>query len=89
MNRVVRIIPVCSVQFDQYAPQGHGMIWHPAKKEAQHNDGDRFCNLGSAFGVAGFHTPFADEAQQHDVADGHDWHGQNKAYDDFLYVVER
>lgn len=87
VHYVVRLVPVCRVQFDQNTPQGDGMIGHPAQEERQDDDGDGFSNLGSPFGVACFHTPVADETQEHDVADGHDGHGQNKPHKYFLYVV--
>lgn len=88
VHYVICFVPVCGVKFDQHAPQGDGMVWHPAEEEGQHDDGDRFCNLGSSFGVTCFHTPIADETQQHDVADGHDGHWQNETYKYFLYVIK-
>lgn len=70
MNNVICLIPVRSVQFHQNAPESDGMIWHPTNEEGQHYDGDRFGDLGSQFGViTRFHTPVADETQQHHVAD--------------------
>lgn len=87
VHYVIRPVPVCSVELDQHTPEGDGMVWHPAQKERQHHNGDRSGDLGSPFGVAGFHTPVAYETQEHDVADGHDGHGQNKTYNNFLDVV--
>lgn len=65
------------------------MVGHPAHEEGQHNDGDRLGDLGHAFGVAGFHAALVDEAQQHEVADGHDDHGQHEAHSYFLDVIKR
>lgn len=87
VDNIVGLVPVCSVHFHQHTPQSNGMVWHPAQEEGQNYDGDRFCDLGPPFGVACFHTPIADETQQHDVADGHDEHWQNKPYKYFLDVI--
>lgn len=85
---VVGSVPVGNVEFDQHAPQGDGLVGHPAQEEGQHDDGDGFGQAGFALAVAGFHAPFPDETQQHQVADGHDWHRHDESHQDFLDVVK-
>ena len=84
---VVGFVPVGNVEFDQHTPQGDRVVWHPAQEEWQHDDGDGFGQAGFALAVACFHASFPDKAQQHQVADGHDWHRDDESYEDFLDVI--
>lgn len=42
VHHVVRLIPVYYIKFDQDAPKGDGVIWHPAEKERQNHYSHRF-----------------------------------------------
>lgn len=88
VHDVVSSVPVGGVQLDQHAPQGDGLVGHPAQEEGQDDDGDRLGDLRPPPRVAGLHAPVVDEAQQHDVADGNDAHWHDESNQDLLDVVD-
>lgn len=40
VHHVVRFIPVDRVEFHQHAPEGDGLVGHPADEEGEDDDGD-------------------------------------------------
>jgi hypothetical protein len=61
VDQIVGFIPIDSVKFHQYTPECDGVIWHPAKKEGEDDDGDRFGHPRPPFGVVVVHAPQTDK----------------------------
>lgn len=88
VHHVICFIPVDGVKFDQDAPEGDGVIWHPAAEERQNNNSDRFGDSRSPLRIAAVHAPLSDEAQQHQVVDADYEHGDDEGDEYLLDVIE-